>query len=105
MQHSSHEPNDETDDRASDTPYAPQETLLEFVQETNGKMVLRPVHADVKDKPLLSIEFSQEIQDMLGGDIHFIGQSMVQAAMQSFMHKQMAQYHAHVYDEEPERLS
>ncbi|ELA08972.1 hypothetical protein MOMA_01145 [Moraxella macacae 0408225] len=99
MQHSSHESN------LDDTPHAPQETLLEFVQETSGKMVLRPMHANDNIEPLLSIEFSQEIQDMLGGDIQFIGQSMIQAAMQSFMQKQIAQYHAHVYDEEPERFS
>lgn len=82
----------------------PKETLLEFIQLENGKMVLRPAH-DPEEKPLLSIEFSDEIKDILGSDIHLIGHSMVQVAIQTFMHKQMATYHAHVFDEEPINFS
>lgn len=82
----------------------PKETLLEFIQLENGKMVLRPAH-NPEEQPLLSIEFSDEIKDILGSDIHLVGHNMVQVAIQTFMHKQMANYHAHVYDEEPVRFS
>lgn len=81
-----------------------KETLLEFIQQDDGKMVLRPVH-NPEEKPLLSIEFSDEIKTILGNDIHLIGHSMVQVAIQTFMHKQMANYHAYVYDEEPTKFS
>lgn len=82
----------------------PKETLLEFIQLENGKMVLRPAEHP-EEQPLLSIEFSDEIKRILGNDMHLIGHSMVQAAIQTFMHKQMANYHAHVYDEEPVKFS
>lgn len=97
-------PRQQNSNEKPDFSQMPKEMLLEFVQQEDGKMVLRPANND-EVQPLLSIEFSDEIKEMLGRDIHFIGQSMVQAALHSFMHKQMAHWHAHVYDEEPVHYS
>lgn len=80
-----------------------QETLLELVQLEGGKLVLRPVDKD--EEPLVSIEFSDKVQDMLGSEVHGIGQYMVQAALQAIMQQQVARWHAQVYDEEPIRYS
>lgn len=77
----------------------PQETMLELVELEDGKLVLRSVNSD--EAPLLSIEFSEQVKEMIGSDAQYIGQHMVQAAIQSFMHKQVAQWHAQVYDQEP----
>lgn len=79
-----------------------KETMLELV-ENDGKLVLRPVNSD--EEPLLSIEFSDQVKEMLGGDTHYIGQHMIHAAIQGFMHKQVSRWHAHVYDEEPAHYS
>lgn len=81
----------------------PKETMLELVELDDGKLVLRPVNSD--EAPLLSIEFSEQVKEMIGGDAQYIGQHMVQAAIHSFMHKQAAQWHAHVYDQEPAHYS
>ncbi|MFW2177706.1 MULTISPECIES: hypothetical protein [unclassified Moraxella] len=77
--------------------------MLEFVEQEDGKMVLRA--SDEKDQPWVSIEFSDKVKEMLGGDTQFIGQHMIHAAIQSFMQKQMSHYHAHVHDVEPEHFS
>ena len=79
-----------------------KETMLELV-ENDGKLVLRPVNSD--EEPLLSIEFSAQVKEMLGGDTHFIGQHMIQAAIQGLLHKQATRWHAQVYDEEPAHYS
>ena len=43
---------------------------------------------------------------MLGQEnLQMIGQHMIQAAIATFMQKQMNQYHAHVFDEKPKRFS
>lgn len=77
--------------------------MLEFVEQEDGKLVLRS--SDEKDEPWVSIEFSDRVKDMLGSDTQFIGQHMIHAAIQSLMHKQMSQWHARVYDEEPVHYS
>lgn len=77
--------------------------MLEFVETEDGKLVLRP--SDQQEEALVSIEFSDKVKQMLGGDVQMIGHSMIHAAIQTFMHKQIAQYHAHVYDEEPTNYS
>lgn len=79
-----------------------KETMLELV-ENEGKLVLRPMNSE--EEPLVSIEFSDQVKEMLGGDTHFIGQHMIHAAIQGFMHKQVSRWHAHVYDEEPAHYS
>lgn len=80
-----------------------QETLLEFVQEDDGRLVLR--EAKDKDEVLVSIDFSDKVKDMLGEDIRYIGEHMIHAAMAAVMHKQLDHWHAHVYDEEPVHYS
>lgn len=77
--------------------------MLEFVEVEDGKLVLR--NSNEQEEPLISIEFSDKVKQMLGGETHIIGHSMIHAAIQTFMHKQMANYHAHVYDEEPANYS
>lgn len=79
-----------------------KETMLELV-ENEGKLVLRPMNSE--EEPLVSIEFSDQVKEMLGGDTHFIGQHMIHAAIQGFMHKQVSRWHANVYDEEPAHYS
>lgn len=79
-----------------------KETMLELVEVQKGRLELREVNAEVDGgDALVSIEFSDKINEVLGGDAQQIGQHMIQAAIQVIMHKQMSQWHAHVYDEEP----
>lgn len=80
----------------------PEAVMLEFVEQDDGKLVLR---SSDEAQPWVSIEFSDKVKEMLGNDTQFIGQHMIHAAIQSFMHKQISQWHAHVYDEEPEHYS
>lgn len=80
----------------------PEAVMLEFVEQDDGKMVLR---SSDEDQPWVSIEFSDKVKEMLGTDTPFIGQHMIHAAIQSIMHKQISQWHARVYDEEPAHFS
>ncbi|WP_230657212.1 hypothetical protein [Psychrobacter sp. I-STPA10] len=80
-----------------------KETMLELVELEGGKLVLRDVNA--KQEPLVTIDFADKIYEILGKDAQFIGQHMIHAAVQVIMHKQMSQWHAHVYDEEPTHYS
>ncbi len=80
-----------------------KETMLELVQQEDGKLVLRPVNSD--EEPFVSIEFSDKVKSMLGSDMQFIGQHMIHAAIQTLMQRQLSHWHAHVYDEEPEHFS
>lgn len=77
--------------------------MLEFVQQEDGKLVLRTANDEAE--PLVSIEFSDKVKEMLGEDTQLIGQSMIQAAIQTLMQKQLSQWHANVYDEEPAHYS
>lgn len=80
-----------------------KETMLELVQIKEGRLVLR--HMDSEEEPLLTIDFSDKLQDILGSDAQQIGQHMIQAAIQTIMQKQMSQWHANVYDQEPSNYS
>lgn len=79
-----------------------QETLLEFIEEPSGAMILREVG---NDEPLVSIAFSAQVKDMLGDDVRMVGQAMIHAAVSSVMQRQSNFWHAHVYDEEPAHYS
>lgn len=79
-----------------------QETLLEFIEESSGVMILREVD---HDEPLVSITFSEQVQDMLGADARVVGQAMIHAAIASVVQRQSNFWHAHVYDEEPAHYS
>ncbi|WP_434354184.1 hypothetical protein VH441_03930 [Psychrobacter sp. HD31] len=80
-----------------------KETMLELIESEDGRLLLRDM--DGKEDPLVSIDFSDKIKDMLGEDAHMIGQHMIHAAIQVIMNKQMNHWHAKVYDEEPTNYS
>lgn len=90
-----------------DSPYTsqikPKETLLEFLQREDGVLVLREAG---EDEPLVSIDFADKIKDLIGHDnIQTVGHHMIQAAIASFMQRQINQWHAQVYDEPPKHFS
>ncbi len=80
-----------------------KETTLELVEAENGTLLLRDTEKD--DEPLMTLEFSDKLKDLLGSDTQAIGQHMIHAAIQVIMQKQMSQWHAHVYDKEPTHYS
>lgn len=80
-----------------------QETVLELAENDKGQIVLRDTSNS--EDPLVTIDFSSKVQDVLGSDIQFIGHQMVHAAIQAVMQKQFSQWHANVYDEQPEHFS
>ena len=80
-----------------------KETTLELVEAENGTLLLRD--AEKEDAPLMTIDFSDKLKDLLGSDTQAIGQHMIHAAIQVIMQKQMSQWHAHVYDKEPTHYS
>ncbi len=80
-----------------------KEAFLEFVEVESGLLVLREVGTS---EALVSIAFADKVRDMVGAEqLHSIGQNMISAAIATVMERQMKQYHAHVYDEEPKRFS
>ncbi len=80
-----------------------KETTLELVEADNGTLLLRDTEKD--EEPLMTIDFSDKLKDLLGQDTQSIGQHMIHAAIQVIMQKQMSQWHAHVYDKEPANYS
>lgn len=76
-----------------------KETMLELVELDDGSLVLRD--ANGKEEPMVTINFSDKVKDMLDQDLRMVGQHMIHAAIQSIMYKQLNQWHANVYDEEP----
>lgn len=81
----------------------PKEVMLEFVQDESGKLVLR--ESKNQDEVFVTIDFSDKVKEMLGDDVRFIGEHMIQAALAAVMHRQMDKWHANVYDEKPIRYS
>ncbi len=80
-----------------------KETTLELVEGDNGKLLLRDT--ETEEEPLMTIDFSEKLKELLGSDTQAIGQHMIHAAIQVIMQKQMSQWHAHVYDKEPTHYS
>ena len=76
-----------------------KETTLELVEAADGKLLLSD--AEEEEAPLMTIDFSDKLKEILGSDTQAIGQHMIHAAIQVIMQKQMSQWHAHVYDKEP----
>ena len=81
-----------------------KETTLELVEADDGRLLLRDA-ADQNEAPLMTIDFSDKLKELLGSDTQAIGQHMIHAAIQVIMQKQMSQWHAHVYDKEPAHYS
>lgn len=80
-----------------------KETTLELVESDDGRLLLRDTEKD--EEPLMTIDFSDKLKDLLGSDTQSIGQHMIHAAIQVIMQKQMSKWHAHVYDKEPTNYS
>ena len=80
-----------------------KETTLELVEAEDGRLLLRDAEQD--EAPLMTIDFSVKLKELLGSDTQAIGQHMIHAAIQVIMQKQMSQWHAHVYDKEPTHYS
>ncbi len=80
-----------------------KETTLELVEVENGTLLLRDTEKN--DEPLMTLDFSDKLKELLGHDTQAIGQHMIHAAIQVIMQKQMSQWHAHVYDKEPTHYS
>ncbi|WP_201586340.1 hypothetical protein [Psychrobacter jeotgali] len=80
-----------------------KETTLELVEAEDGTLLLRDTGED--SDPLMTIDFSDKLKELLGSDTQAIGQHMIHAAIQVIMQKQMSQWHAHVYDKEPTHYS
>ncbi|MBP2280153.1 hypothetical protein RCH20_000506 [Psychrobacter sp. PL15] len=80
-----------------------KETTLELVEADDGTLLLRDTEND--EDPLMTIDFSDKLKELLGSDTQSIGQHMIHAAIQVIMKKQMSQWHAHVYDKEPTHYS
>jgi hypothetical protein len=53
-------------------------TVLEITQLSNGDVVLRD--ADEEGEALVRIRFSDEVKDMLGGDLVGVAEAMIDAA-------------------------
>lgn len=80
-----------------------KETMLELIEADDGRLLLRDI--DGEKDALVTIGFSDKIKDILGSDTQVVGQHMIHAAIQVIMQKQISQWHAHVYDQEPTHYS
>ena len=80
-----------------------KETMLELIEADDGRLMLRDMEGE--HDALVTIAFSDKIKDILGSDTQVIGQHMIHAAIQIIMQKQISQWHANVYDEEPTHYS
>ena len=107
--------------------FMPSETVLELVQLQAGVIALRSAEDDATSndvavdllalspesamsaesskEPLVTIKFSNEIQEALGDSLQAIGQQMIQAALSALMEQQSAKWHAQVMDECPAHYS
>lgn len=82
---------------------APNEMMLELVQLPDGEVALRPVGGE--GEPLVTIRFSEQVQQTFGDQLQGISQSMVQAALMMIAEQQLARWQAHVLDEQPAHYS
>lgn len=76
-----------------------QEAVLELVQLEGGELALR--NADSEKEPLVKIQFSDEVKEILGDQTPSVAQHMIQAALFGLLEKQMNQWQAEVLDEQP----
>lgn len=79
------------------------ETVLELVQLDDGALALRAAGSD--KAPLVKIEFSDEIRDLLGDGTAMVAQHMIQAAFFALMEQQVSKWHAQVIDQKPHYYS
>ena len=64
-----------------------KETTLELIEAEDGKLLLRDAEQD--EAPLMTIDFSDKLKELLGSDTQAVGQHMIHAAIQVIMQKQM----------------
>lgn len=80
-----------------------QEAVLELVQLENGELALR--NAGSENAPLVTIHFNDEVKKLLGDNTPMVAQNMIQAALEGLLEKQVSEWHAEVFDEQPKHLS
>jgi len=80
-----------------------QEAILELVQLEGGELALR--NAGSEKEPLVTIQFNEELRNILGDQMSVIAQQMIQAALFGLLEKQVDEWHAEVVDEKPKYMS
>ena len=80
-----------------------QDAILELVQLEGGELALR--NAGSEQEPLVKIQFSEEVKNILGDQTPLVAQHMIQAALFGLLEKQMNQLQAEIVDEEPQYFS
>lgn len=80
-----------------------QEAVLELVQLEDGSLALRG--ADTDKKPLVKIEFNEDVRNLLGETTGVVAQHMIQAALFGVMEHQANKFQAQVVDQKPQFLS
>ncbi|WP_334456602.1 hypothetical protein [Acinetobacter nosocomialis] len=80
-----------------------QEAVLELVQLEGGELALR--NAGSEKEPLVKIQFSDELKEILGEQTPIVAQHMIQAALSGLLEKQVNEWQAEVVDEQPKFLS
>ncbi|WP_111895243.1 hypothetical protein [Acinetobacter sp. MB5] len=80
-----------------------QDAVLELVQLENGELALR--NADSEKAPLVTIQFNDEVRELLGENTAVVAQHMIQAALMGLLEKQVNQWQAEVVDEPPKVFS
>ncbi|MCL6247499.1 MULTISPECIES: hypothetical protein [Acinetobacter] len=80
-----------------------QEAILELVQLEGGELALR--NAGSEKEPLVTIQFNEELRNILGDQMNVIAQQMIQAALFGLLEKQVDEWHAEVVDEKPKYMS
>ena len=83
--------------------FGSQEVILELVQLEGGELALR--NAGSETEPLVTIQFNQDIQAILGDQTPVIAQHMIQAALMAWVDKQTSLTQAEIMDEAPLYLS
>lgn len=59
----------------------------------------------LKKEPLVKIQFSDELKEILGEQTPIVAQHMIQAALFGLLEKQVNEWQAEVVDEQPKFLS
>ncbi len=76
--------------------------MLELVQLEGGELALR--NAGSEKEPLVKIQFSDELKEILGEQTPIVAQHMIQAALFGLLEKQVNEWQAEVVDEQPKFL-
>ncbi|MQW90941.1 hypothetical protein GFH30_01940 [Acinetobacter wanghuae] len=80
-----------------------QDAILELVQLESGELALR--NAGSETQPLVTIQFNDDVNALLGDQAPVIAQHMIQAALCGLFEKQVNEMQAEVVEEKPRFLS